>query len=125
MVKISIADTSIFSGTDLASSMPVSADVVTWGQSNDGVNASDRHNNAIYRLEVEERPDNASGAFEASVEYVMLNQLNVNDTATYNSTVPYGDDIEMIVHNDSTDEDEIRVSYLCLLYTSPSPRDRG
>ena len=30
MVKISIADTSIFSGTDLASSMPVSADIVTW-----------------------------------------------------------------------------------------------
>jgi len=114
MVKISIADTSIFSGTDLATSMPVSADVVTWGQSNDGVNASDRHNNAIYRLEVEERPDNASGAFEASVEYVMLNQLNVNDTATYNNTVAYSDDIEMIVHNDSTDEDEIRVSYLDL-----------
>jgi hypothetical protein len=44
----------------------------------------------------------------------MLNQLNVNNTGTYNNTVAYGDAIVMIVHNDSTDEDEIRVSYLDL-----------
>ena len=44
----------------------------------------------------------------------MLNQLNVNDTATYNGTVANSDEIVMIVHNDSTDEDEIRVSYLDL-----------
>jgi len=114
LVKISAADTNIFSGTDLSTSMPISADVVSWGQSNNGVTSSDRHNNAIYRLEVEERPDNNSGAFEATVEYIMLNQLNVNNTATYNNTVPHGDEIEMIIHNDSTDEDEIRVSYLDL-----------
>jgi hypothetical protein len=34
--------------------LPISVDVVNWGQSNDGVNSSDRHNNAIYRVEVEE-----------------------------------------------------------------------
>jgi hypothetical protein len=99
-------------------STPLSLDIVSWGQSNDGVNSSDRHNNAIYRLEVEEDSPNGSGndsgLFDAAVEYVMLNQLNVNDTATYNNTVAYGDQIVMIVHNDSTDEDEIRVSYLDL-----------
>ena len=89
-----------------------SVDVVTWGQSNDGVLSSDRHNNAIYRLEAKEAGDNNSSTFEGSIEYIMLNQLNVNNTATYNNTVPYGDSIEMIVHNDSTDEDEIRISYL-------------
>jgi hypothetical protein len=95
--------------------MPLALDVVTWGQSNDGVNSSDRHNNAIYRLEVEEAENgNDSGIFRATVEYIMLNQLNVNNTNTYNSTVVNGDEIEMIVHNDSTDEDEIRVSYLDL-----------
>ena len=99
-------------------STPLSMDIVTWGQSEDGVNSSDRHNNAIYRLEVEEDSPNGSGndsgLFDAAVEYVMLNQLNVNNTATYNNTVAYGDQVVMIVHNDSTDEDEIRVSYLDL-----------
>jgi len=99
-------------------STPLSLDVVTWGQSNDGKDASDRHNNAIYRLEVEEDSPNGSGndsgLFDAAVEYVMLNQLNVNQTSTYNNTVAYGDQVVMIVHNDSTDEDEIRVSYLDL-----------
>ena len=99
--------------------MPLAVDIVTWGQSEDGVNASDRHNNAIYRLAAEEgttatNSGNNSDTFGAEVEYIMLNQLNVNDTATYNGTVPYGDAIVMIVHNDSTDEDEIRVSYLDL-----------
>ena len=98
--------------------IPLSMDIVTWGQSEDGVNSSDRHNNAIYRLEVEEDSPNGSGndsgLFDAAVEYVMLNQLNVNNTATYNNTVAYGDQVVMIVHNDSTDEDEIRVSYLDL-----------
>ena len=95
-------------------SAPISIDVVNWGQSEDGVNASDRHNNAIYRLEAEETGNNNSSLFSGTVEYVMLNQLNVNDTATYNGTAANSDEIIMIVHNDSTDEDEIRISYLDL-----------
>ena len=57
---------------------PLSIDVVTWGQSNDGVNSSDRHNNAIYRMEAEESGNNNSSMFAGEVEYIMLNQLNVN-----------------------------------------------
>jgi hypothetical protein len=60
-------------------SMPLSVDVVTWGQSNDGTLSSDRHNNAIYRLEASEASNDA-GIYEGTVEYVMLNQLNVNKT---------------------------------------------
>ena len=44
----------------------------------------------------------------------MLNQININSTSTYNATMPYGDDLIIIVHTDSTDEDEIRISYLDL-----------
>ena len=105
-------DNTVFIGDGRA--MPLTVDVVTWGQSNDGQLSSDRHNNAIYRLEAEEAGSNNSGTYEGTVEYVMLNQLNVNNTATYNGTVAYSDEVVMIVHNDSTDEDEIRISYLDL-----------
>ena len=38
-------------------SYPITMDFVTFGQSNDGVASSDRHNNGIYRLEVDEVDD--------------------------------------------------------------------
>jgi hypothetical protein len=95
---------------------PMTLDIVTYGQSNDGVVAGDRAHNAIYRIEAEEIQGDGelccdTGIFTAEVEYIMLNQLNVNNTATYNGTVPYSDEVIMIVHNDMTDEDEIRVNY--------------
>jgi hypothetical protein len=92
-------------------SYPMVLDFVTYGQSNDGVNSGDRHNNSIVRLEVSETDLN-SGVFSAELEYIMLNQLNVNSSSTYNSTTVGGDDATMIVHNDLTDEDEVRVNYL-------------
>ena len=111
-VKFVAVDTSTY--LDHGVHAPMSVDVVTWGQSEDGVNSSDRHNNAIYRLEAEESGNNNSNIFAGEVEYIMLNQLNVNDTATYNGTSAYSDEIVMIVHNDSTDEDEIRINYFDL-----------
>ena len=44
-------------------SIPLAVDVVTWGQSDDGVNSGDRHNNAIYRLQAEESGHNNSSTF--------------------------------------------------------------
>ncbi len=70
-------------------------------------------NNAIYRIELEETGDN-TGAFAGSAEYVMLNQLNVDQAATYNAVNAIQDDVNMIVHVDMTDEDSIRVNYLDL-----------
>ena len=113
-MKVLFTTVDTTTGLNAGISFPISADVVTWGQSNDGVNPSDRHNNAIYRLEAEESDNNNSSTFSGTVEYIMLNQLNVNDTATYNGTSPNSDEVIMIVHNDSTDEDEIRISYLDL-----------
>jgi hypothetical protein len=113
-IHFDAVDTSASEMLSGGSSAPLTVDIVTFGQSEDGVNSSDRHHNGIYRLEAEESGNNNSNIFAAEVEYIMLNQINVNDTATYNGTVAYSDEIVMIVHNDSTDEDEIRVSYLDL-----------
>ena len=45
----------------------------------------------------------------------MLNQLNVNDTASYIPNLDtISDDAEMIIHNDLTDEDSVRINYFDL-----------
>ena len=73
-----------------------------------------RANNAIYRLYLEESDDN-TGEFVGSVEYLMLNQLNTNKAATYSDwLVTASDEINIIVHEDLTDEDSPRINYLDL-----------
>ena len=87
-------------------------DLFRFGTSNDGDSATgiDRFNDAIYRLELEETGDNTS-TFIGTIEYVMLNQLNINQTSTYTVLAPISDDISIIVHEDLTDEDSVRVNY--------------
>jgi hypothetical protein len=80
------------------------ADIFTFG---------DRVNNAIYRMELEETGDNTA-EFAGSVEYIMLNQLNVDDSATFTGITATSDEIVIIVHEDLTDEDSPRVNYLDL-----------
>ena len=93
---------------------PVVIDFFSFGQLGDGVAPGDRINNAIYRLELEESGDN-TGVFIGSLEFLMLNQLNVNDTASYIPNLDViSDDAEMIIHNDLTDEDSVRINYLDL-----------
>ena len=91
---------------------PVVVDLFSFGQMGDGVAPGDRINNAIYRLELEESGDN-TGVFEGTMEFIMLNQLNVRDSSTY-ALDTISDAITMIVHNDLTDEDSIRINYLDL-----------
>ena len=93
---------------------PVVFDLFSFGQMGDGVAPGDRINNAIYRLELEESGDN-TGVFEGTMEYTMLNQINVRSSATYeNNLDTISDAIKLIVHNDLTDEDSVRVNYLDL-----------
>ena len=93
---------------------PIVIDFFSYGQIGDGVAPGDRINNAIYRLELEESGDN-TGVFIGSLEFLMLNQLNVNDTASYIPNLDViSDDAEMIIHNDLTDEDSVRINYLDL-----------
>ncbi len=85
------------------------ADFFTFGQNDD----DGRVNNAIYRIEVEEASSN-SADYEGTIEYTMLNQLNIDDPSTYTDLRPISDQISIIVHEDFTDEDSVRVNYLDL-----------
>ena len=80
------------------------ADLFTFG---------DRNNNAIYRLLLEETDDN-TGVFEGDVEFVMLNQINHDLAGTYSGLTTISDSIDIIVHEDLTDEDSPRINYLDL-----------
>jgi len=82
-------------------------DIFTFG---DGTTVDDRVNNAIYRFELEET-DNNTGTFVGEVEYVMLNQLNVDSESTFSGITPTSDDVVIIVHEDLTDEDSPRINY--------------
>jgi len=94
-------------GVSIATDDRFYVDVFTFG---DGTATSDRTNNAIYRMELEETGDN-TGEFAGSVEYIMLNQLNVDTAATFSGITPTSDEVIMIVHEDLTDEDSPRVNY--------------
>jgi hypothetical protein len=91
---------SIHSYTDVA----IVADVFSFGA---GVN------NAIYRILLEETGDNTA-TFEGTIEYEMLNQLNINKDATYNALATIDQDVDIIIEQDMTDEDSPRVNYLDL-----------
>jgi len=93
--------------------MPIATDVFGFGFTDDGVEASERVANQIIRLELEETGDNTS-TFEGSLEYIMVNQLNILDPATYTGLSTIADDPNFIVIEDLTDEDAPRVNYLDL-----------
>ena len=100
------------SGVDIAGiQMPVVIDFFSFGFFNDGESASDRVANQIIRLELEESGDN-TGLFEGSLEYTMINQLNILDADTYEGLSTIADDPTFIVMEDLTDEDSPRVNYL-------------
>jgi hypothetical protein len=91
----------------------VTLDFMSFGFTNSGEDASDRVSNQIIRLELEETGDN-TGEFVGTLEYVMINQLNVITTATYTGLVVESDEATFIAFEDLTDEDSPRVNYLDL-----------
>ena len=95
------------------STLPVVSDFFSFGFYNDGAEADERIGSQIVRIEAEETGDN-TGIFEGSLEYVMLNQLNILDADTYDDLSPIADDPSFIVIEDLTDEDAPRVNYLDL-----------
>ncbi|MGH9910068.1 MAG: hypothetical protein ACRD32_05465, partial [Nitrososphaerales archaeon] len=110
--EVSFGFTALNTGTGLnATSYPFVVDFFNYGQSGDGNLPTERFNNALYRFELEETGDN-TGQFEGTVEYIMLNQLNVNSTTTYFGIDPITDQVVMIVGEDLTDEDSPRINYL-------------
>ena len=92
---------------------PIVVDFFSFGFTNDGLEAGERIANQIVRLELEETGDN-TGIFGGSLEYKMINQLNILDPSTYTDLSTIADDPTFIVIEDLTDEDAPRVNYLDL-----------
>ena len=89
------------------------ADFFTFGFLSSGEESGERIANQLIRIEVEETGDNTS-TFQGTLEYIMLNQLNILDDETYTDLSPIADDPSFIVIEDLTDEDSPRVNYLDL-----------
>jgi len=90
--------------------LPLVADFFSFGFYNDGLNDDERVANQLIRLELEESGDNTS-TFDGSLEFVMINQLNVLDENMYLELNTIADDPNFIVIKESTDEDSPRVNY--------------
>jgi len=88
-------------GGDAVVSAPIALDVFSFGP---GIN------NAIYRILLEETDDN-SATFVGSIEYEMLNQINIDKPATYTGLSTIDQDVDIIIEQDMTDEDSPRVNY--------------
>ena len=100
------------SGTIPANTLlPTAVDVFGFGFVDDGVASQERVANQIIRIEAEETGDNTS-TFEGSLEYTMINQLNILDLGTYTGLSTIANDPSFIVMEDLTDEDSPRVNYL-------------
>jgi hypothetical protein len=100
------AGQTILTGTEL----PVVADVFGFGFLNDGLEDNERIASQIIRIELEETGDNTS-IFEGSLEYTMINQLNILDSSTYTNLSTIADDPTFIVIEDLDDEESPRVNY--------------
>jgi hypothetical protein len=71
-------------------------DFFSFGFTDDGVQSSERVANQIIRIEAEESGDNTS-TFEGSLEYVMVNQLNILDDTIYTGVSTLANDPSLIV----------------------------
>ena len=100
-------------GYTLDAQEAIVADFFTFGFKSSGEESGERIANQIVRIEVEETGDNTS-TFQGSLEYIMVNQLNILDADTYTGLSPIADDPSFIVIEDLTDEDSPRVNYLDL-----------
>jgi hypothetical protein len=71
--------------------VPFVVDFISFGFTDDGVQSSERIAHQIVRIEAEETGDNTS-TFEGSLEYVMINQLNIDNINTYSGLTTIADD---------------------------------
>ena len=90
---------------------PVILDIFSFGFENNGESSDERIANQIIRLELEES-DSDTGSLEGSLEYIMVNQLNINDKSTYEGLTTVGLDTSFIVIEDLTGRDAPSVTYL-------------
>jgi len=79
--------------TTAYTAVPFVADVFSFGENT---------NNAIHRILLEETDDNSS-TFEGSIEYMMLNQINIDLDSTYTNLATIDQDVDIIIEQDMTD----------------------
>ena len=101
------ADTTIEADTPY----PIVVDFFSFGYENEGQASDERIANQIIRLELEES-DSDTGSLEGSLEYVMINQLNIDNPDTYTGITPVGQDVSFIVIEDLTGSGAPSVTYL-------------
>ena len=104
-LSIEISDTDLSGIND--NTYNIIFDVFTFGQDETG----NRYNDAIYRLEAEETGTN-TGIYSGTLEYIMLNQINIFKESTFTGLDTIGSDLDIIVHEDLTDEDAVELIYL-------------
>ena len=90
---------------------PVILDIFSFGFKNNGEASNERVANQIIRLELEEN-DSDTGSLEGTLEYIMINQLNINDKSTYEGLTTIGNEVSFIVIEDLTGGDAPSVTYL-------------
>ncbi|RNJ78224.1 MAG: peptidase, partial [Nitrosopumilus sp. B06] len=85
--------------------LPLVADFVSIG-----VVGSRDVNNAIYRFELEETSRDSS-TFEGTIEYSVVNQINIFDPGFIGSVSPISDRVRLIVTSGLTGKDGLFISY--------------
>jgi hypothetical protein len=92
---------------------PIVVDLFTFGFVDDGQTSIERIGNQIVRLELEETGDNTS-TFAGTLEFTMINQLNILTPSTYTNLRTIDNQVTFVVVDDLDDEDAPRVNYLDL-----------
>ena len=94
-------------GTDY----PIVIDFFSFGFENDGEASDERIANQIIRLLLEESDDDTA-SLEGTLEYIMINQLNIDDEETYAGLATIDDEVSFIVIEDLTGSSAPSVIYL-------------
>ena len=90
---------------------PIVIDFFSFGFDNDGEASDERIANQIIRLLLEESDDDTA-SLEGTLEYIMINQLNIDDLETYQGLSTISDEVSFIVIEDLTGSDAPSVTYL-------------
>ncbi|MBI3842364.1 MAG: hypothetical protein HY295_04370, partial [Thaumarchaeota archaeon] len=91
---------------------PIVTDFFSFGIKGDGDAESDRVNNAVYRSELEETGAD-TGTFTGTIEYLMLNQINIFADGTYSQIRAINHEVKFVAHEDliQADARAVRLNY--------------
>ncbi len=90
---------------------PIVVDLMSFGYTGGGARSVERIADQIIRIEAEETGRN-TGVFEGTVEFVMVNQLNIGQRGTFDDIIPNSDAPVFIAIEDLTGKDAPVISYL-------------